>query len=200
MVSSVLGLGLSCALRLENLSVGCIGNSEKKIASTFGFCSALPLFLACRSALSPKCVLASCSLRREVMHALPVGNRWGGVVVGSCFNSGQGWEKPASFLLLPRVSKVSFTPNVLSTLCLLHICSFSLGQGRRGSGRAASGEGRQGSLSRQPQVRAGEGVMVAGLCFRLLSPHLLCGYLFSYSGRWWGSEGTPLQLWRSQLS
>lgn len=76
----------------------------------------------CRSALSPKCVLASCSLRREVMHALPVGNRRGGVVVGSCFNSGQGWEKPASFLLLPRVSKVSLTPNVLSTLCLLHIC------------------------------------------------------------------------------
>lgn len=133
MVLSVPVLGLFSALRLEKpFSGGVSGIHSDSNCRCFGLCSAL----SCLFTVSVRFCFLSVS-QLALFHAEAIASEgksgmlslWGiGGVGGSCFNSGLGWEKPTSFLLLPRVSrKMSLSQKVLSSLCLLYIYGFSLG-------------------------------------------------------------------------
>lgn len=182
-VSSCSG-SFQCSEAGETFQWGCVGNSHDSNCRCFGLCSAL----SCLFTVSVRfCFLRVSQL--SLFHSEATASEgksgmlslWGiGGVGGSCFNSGLGWEKPTSFLLLPRVSrKMSLPQKVLSSLCLLYVYGFSLGP----VARARTGQRKAG----QPQlVESGEGGgrgggrhLAAGLCLRLLPPNLFCGYLFS---------------------
>lgn len=116
----------------RNLSVGVCREFTASNCRCFGLCSAL----SCLFTVSARFCFLSVS-QLALFHAEARASEgksgmlslWGiGGVGGSCFNSGLGWEKPTSFLLLPRVSrKMSLSQKVLSSLCLLYIYGFSLG-------------------------------------------------------------------------
>lgn len=133
MVLSVPVLGLFSALRLEKpFSGGVSGIHNDSNCRCFGLCSALSCLFTVSVRFCFRCVSQLALFHSEATASEGKSGTlslWGiGGVGGSCFNSGLGWEKPTSFLLLPRVSrKMSLPQKVLSSLCLLYVYGFSLG-------------------------------------------------------------------------